>query len=65
MQLEVQRKQDEEQRAHLQSLREMGVDLTSFLTQGRADRVIEVRGGMNNAHLHLDSLANGEKEKSS
>jgi hypothetical protein len=33
----------------------MGVDLTAFLTQGRADRVIELRGGNGmSPHLHLE-----------
>jgi hypothetical protein len=33
----------------------MGVDLTAFLTQHRADRVIELRGA-NGAHVHLDKI---------
>lgn len=53
--LQIARKRDEQQRAHLEALREMGVDLTKFLTQGRADRVIELRGAVGNAHLHLNS----------
>jgi hypothetical protein len=36
------------------------VDLTAFLTQGRADRVIELRGKGAAPHLHLDG-AEGEK----
>ena len=32
------------------------MDLTAYLTQARADRVIELRGGAN-AHLHLDPPA--------
>jgi hypothetical protein len=37
-------------------LRELGVDLTAFLTQARADRVIELRGGNKQTHVHLDRL---------
>ena len=34
------------------------MDLTAYLTQGRADRVIELRGGNGVApHLHLDREA--------
>ncbi|MCI0701920.1 MAG: hypothetical protein L0241_12635, partial [Planctomycetia bacterium] len=52
---EIRRQADERQRAHLGALKEMGVDLTAFLTQGRADRVIELRGGKGvSPHLHLD-----------
>lgn len=45
--------------AHLGSMRQLGVDLTAFLTQGRADRVIEVRGG-ESTHLHLEPNRRGE-----
>ncbi len=59
---EARRQADEHQRAHLAQLKDMGVDLTALLTQGRADRVIELRGGKGmNPHLHLDSAeTNGE-----
>lgn len=59
---EIRRTADERQRQHLAALKEMGVDLTALLTQGRADRVIELRGGKGvNPHLHLDSTeGNGE-----
>jgi hypothetical protein len=46
---------DTRQREHLAGLKEMGVDLTAFLTQGRADRVIELRGA-NGTHVHLDRV---------
>jgi hypothetical protein len=46
--------QDARRRDHLMALRDLGVDLTAYLTQGRADRVIEVRGSNGPAHLHLD-----------
>jgi len=55
-QVQIRRRQDEEQREHLGALRGMGVDLTAFLTQARADRVIELRGGEGSTHVHLDSL---------
>jgi hypothetical protein len=59
---EIRRQADERQRQHLAVLKEMGVDLTALLTQGRADRVIELRGGKGvSPHLHLDSgEGNGE-----
>jgi hypothetical protein len=55
--MEVRRQTEERTRQHLAALKEMGVDLTAFLTQGRADRVIELRGtgkGGVAPHLHLD-----------
>jgi hypothetical protein len=55
-QLEVRRQADERQRHHLAALKEMGVDLTAYLTQGRADRVIELRGGNGKTHVHLDRI---------
>ena len=42
------------QQEHLASLRELGVDLTSYLTQHRADQVIELRGQSTSPHLHID-----------
>jgi hypothetical protein len=44
-----------QQQEHLRALKEMGVDLTAYLTQSRADRVIELRGSTP-AHVHLDRL---------
>jgi regulator of protease activity HflC (stomatin/prohibitin superfamily) len=45
-QLSLQQRQatDQQTQAHLSALREMEVDLTQYLTQARADQVIEVRG---------------------
>ena len=41
-------------REHLEELRGMEVDLTEFLTQGRADQVVELRGGHSRqAQFHL------------
>ncbi len=57
---EIRRQSDDRTRQHLAALREMGVDLTAFLTQGRADRVIELRGKGAAPHLHLDNV-DGEK----
>jgi hypothetical protein len=53
LQSTIHRTQDEQQREHLSALREFGVDLTAYLTQARADRVIELRGA-GGAHVHLD-----------
>jgi hypothetical protein len=53
VQLAIRRNQDNEQRQHLEALRTMGVDLTAFLTQARADQVIEFRGEQR-PHVHLD-----------
>jgi hypothetical protein len=50
----VQQERDARQRGHLEALRALGVDLTAFLTQSRADRVIELRGPRGATHLHLD-----------
>ena len=51
---------DARQREHLSALKDMGVDLTAYLTQGRADRVIELRGAAG-THVHLDRVAgNGQ-----
>lgn len=55
----ITRRQHEARLSLLGSLHKLGVDLTSYLTQGRADRIIEVRG-KDDVHLHLDS----EKENS-
>jgi hypothetical protein len=52
---EVRSLADSRQRAHLAALKEMGVDLTAYLTQGRADRVIELRGATG-THVHLDRV---------
>jgi hypothetical protein len=53
LQLALRRSQDAEQREHLSALRDLGVDLTAYLTQARADRVIELRGTAG-THVHLD-----------
>jgi hypothetical protein len=56
------RARDEAQRLHLTGLKGLGVELTALLTQGRADRVIELRGGGGVApHLHLSAGRHGEK----
>src|SRR5262249_3710837 len=63
LQMEVRRRQDAHLREHVTALRELGVDLTAYLTQARADRVIELRG-TKNAHVHLDqatSKADGNR----
>lgn len=48
-----------EQQAFYGELKGLGVDLTAFLTQHRADNVIELRGNGTRPHVHLDRLANG------
>jgi hypothetical protein len=62
LQLEQRRRQDAEQREHLAALKELGVDLTAYLTQARADRVIEVRGGRQ-THVHLEPQASNGPAK--
>lgn len=53
--LELRTRQDNHQREHLAELHRLGVDLTAYLTQYRADRVIELRGPRGSAtHVHLD-----------
>jgi hypothetical protein len=59
--LDLTRQSDARQRDHLDALRAMGVDLTEYLTQGRADRIIELRGSGNGAHVHLDRLERHER----
>lgn len=54
---EIRRQSEERTRQHLAALKDMGVDLTAYLTQGRADRVIELRGGKGSTHVHLDGPA--------
>ncbi len=50
----IERAAEQRQREHLSNLGDLGVDLTAYLTQARADRVIELRGnGSNPAHVHL------------
>jgi hypothetical protein len=52
-QLTIARNRDAQHQQHLAALREMGVNLTAYLTQSRADRVIEIRGE-GHPHIHLD-----------
>jgi hypothetical protein len=60
-QMEVQRRRQDQERQHLEALRQLGVDLTSFLTQSRADRVIELRGD-GRYHVHLDPISGDAKK---
>jgi hypothetical protein len=53
LQLAVRGNQYAQQREHLAALGGLGVDLTAYLTQARADQVIELRGGAG-THVHLD-----------
>lgn len=43
------------QQAHLQALKDLGVNLTEYLTQDRADQVIELRGDGAKPHLHIEN----------
>jgi hypothetical protein len=52
----------QQQEAHLQALKQLGVDLTSYLTQGRADRVIELRGA-GATHFHLDPADTAARDR--
>ncbi len=53
--LELRTRQDAHRLEHLAELHRLGVNLTAYLTQDRADRVIELRGPDGGAtHLHLD-----------
>jgi hypothetical protein len=52
---EVARASAGQEQDHFRTLKELGVDLTAFLTQSRADRVIELRGSAP-THVHLDRL---------
>jgi hypothetical protein len=53
---EMRSRQHHQEREQLDALRNLGVDLTAYLTQSRADRVIELRGGGVGTHLHLDQI---------
>lgn len=52
--LAIRQHNDAQKLQHFSALRDLGVDLTAFLTQARADRVIELRGPGAATHLHLD-----------
>ncbi len=57
------RRQHQLQQEHFSALKNMGVDLTAFLTQNRADQVIELRGQSSSPHLHISrSGSTGSKE---
>jgi len=49
---EITQREHESQLAFFQSLSTLGVDMTSYLTQSRADQVIELRG-RGRPHFHL------------
>jgi len=57
---EIDRLLHAEQQGHLRTLGELGVDLTKYLTQSRADRVIELRGSSLGTHVHLERESMGE-----
>lgn len=63
LRLEIAREEDARRLAHLAALRDLDVDLTAYLTQARADRLIEVRGAAG-THLHLDpDVRDGRPER--
>lgn len=56
LQEQITTRQAEQQQSNLRTLGDLGVDLTAYLTQTRADQVIEVRGGNGSApQMHIDS----------
>lgn len=58
--IQVQQQRDQQKQAHLEALQAMNVNLTEYLTQARADQIIEVRGsGDVTPQLHLD---NGQRK---
>ncbi len=59
--VELQQRRDEQKQAHLAALQGMQVNLTEYLTQARADQIIEVRGSTGaTPQLHLD---NGQRKQ--
>ena len=65
LQTEIVGRQNEEARMHLEHLRDIGVELTEYLTQGRADQVIELRGRGSGQEPHLHINQNGDGKQSS
>jgi len=60
----MQKSSDLAMQEHLAQLSEMGVELTEFLTQGRADQVVELRGSHSRAaQFHLGQPGNGRVAK--
>lgn len=65
LQQEIAAKQYDQSNDNLTRLREMNVDLTAYLTQARADQVIEFRGESNSPHVHIDPTSvnhNGQEK---
>jgi hypothetical protein len=54
LEFDIRRRQNAQQLEQLGALRELGVELTAYLTQARADRVIEFRGQAT-PQVHLDA----------
>ena len=56
LQLNIQKSRDARKQTHLAILNELGVNLTEYLTQNRADQIIELRGRDGaNSHFHSDA----------
>jgi hypothetical protein len=54
--IQLQQQRDQQIQAHLQALQALNVNLTEYLTQARADQIIEVRGPRDvTPQLHLDN----------
>lgn len=57
---EAERLSSAQQQSHLAALRDLGVDLTSYLTQNRADQIFEFRGQAT-PHIHVDPPSTDNK----
>ena len=63
MRNELDQQREQNNREHLAELKSLGVELTEYLTQGRADQVIELRGGSKQQpHLHLNQSVNQSRK---
>ena len=65
LQSEIVSRQNADAQAHLEQLGNMGVELTQYLTQGRADQVIEMRtnGDGQRPHLHINQEGKPKQSK--
>ena len=65
LQSEIVSRQNADTQAHLEQLGNMGVELTQYLTQGRADQIIEMRtnGDGQRPHLHINQEGKPKQSK--